>query len=206
MSLGADQRMPSRAKKTERVDVSEPSSISSGIAERYATALFDLALETGALDALEKDADALGTAISDSDALQDLLTSPVYGREEAENGIGAVAQKMGLQALTGNTLKLMAQNRRLFVVPALVDAVRAKIAAHKGEVTADVITAKPLTALQTGKLTTALKGDDDQEIKLNVTVDADIIGGLIVKMGSKMIDTSIRSRLNALKNTMKEVG
>ena len=186
--------------------MSEPSSISSGIAQRYATALFDLALETGALDALESDAAALGTAITESDALNDLLTSPIYGREDAEKGIGAVADKMGLQGLTANTLKLMAQNRRLFVVPALVDALLVKIADHKGEVTADVVTAKPLTALQTGKLTSALKGDKDQEIKLNVTVDESIIGGLIVKMGSKMIDTSIRSRLNALKNTMKEVG
>lgn len=186
--------------------MSEPSSISSGIAQRYATALFDLALDAGALDKLEQDADALSTAIAESEALSDLLTSPIYGREDAENGIGAVAKKMGLQDLTGNTLKLMAQKRRLFAVPALVDAVRAKIAEHKGEVTAEVITAKPLTALQTGKLTTALKGSDDQEVKLNVTVDESIIGGLIVKMGSKMIDTSIRSRLNALKNTMKEVG
>ena len=186
--------------------MSEPSSISSGIAQRYATALFDLALEGGALDALEKDADALGAAIDDSEDLRDLLTSPIYGREDSEKGIGALAEKMGLQALTGSTLKLMAQNRRLFVVPALVDALRAKIADHKGEVVAEVISAKPLTALQTGKLTSALKASEDQEIKLNVTVDDSIIGGLIVKMGSKMIDTSIRSRLNALKNSMKEVG
>lgn len=207
MSLGAGP--PAHAKpgrKIERVDVSEPSSISSGIAQRYATALFDLSLEAGALDALETDADALGTAIDDSDALRDLLTSPIYSRDETEQGIAAIAAKMGLQPLTGNTLQLMAQNRRLFVVPALIDALRAKIAEYKGEVTAEVITAKPLTALQTGKLTTALKATADQEIKLNVTVDEDIIGGLIVKMGSKMIDTSIRSRLNALKNTMKEVG
>ena len=186
--------------------MSEPASISSGIAQRYATALFDLALEANALDALETDADALGAAIDESEALRDLLTSPIYGREETESAIGAVAEKMALQPLTSNTLKLMAQNRRLFVVPALVDALRAKIAEHKGEVTAEVISAKALTAQQTTKLTEALKAGADQKIKLNVTVDEEIIGGLIVRMGSKMIDTSIRSRLNALKNSMKEVG
>ncbi|MEM1273120.1 MAG: F0F1 ATP synthase subunit delta [Pseudomonadota bacterium] len=186
--------------------MSEPSSISTGIAARYATALFDLALETGAVDALDADADALAAAISESAELRDLMRSPVYGRDEAEAGIGAVADAMGLQALTGNALKLMAQNRRLFVVPGFVTALKDMIAEHKGEVTADVASAKALTAGQAKKLEDTLTGAVGKNVKLNVTVDEGLIGGLVVKVGSKMIDTSIRSQLNALKNTMKEVG
>ncbi|MEM9319958.1 MAG: F0F1 ATP synthase subunit delta [Pseudomonadota bacterium] len=186
--------------------MSEPSSISTGIAARYATALFDLAHEAGVIDQLDADADALGAAIADSDDLGDLLSSPVYSRQDATRGIGAVAEAMGLHALTANTLKLMAGNRRLFVVPGLVAALKAKIAAHKGEMTAEVVSAKALTKTQADRLSATLKEAVGKDVKLNATVDEELIGGLIVKVGSKMIDTSIRSRLNALKNTMKEVG
>lgn len=180
--------------------------MSSGIADRYATALFELALDTGAVDQLQSDADALAAAIESSDDLSDVLSSPIYGREDAENAIGKVAEAMGLSPLTGNTLKLMAQNRRLFAAPALIRAVQAKIADHKGIVTADVVSAKALTKTQSEKLVSKLKAAIGKDVKLNATVDESLIGGLVVKLGSKMIDTSIRSQLGALKNTMKEVG
>ncbi|MEL6532016.1 MAG: F0F1 ATP synthase subunit delta, partial [Pseudomonadota bacterium] len=95
--------------------MSEPQSMSAGIAERYATALFDLALETKALDALDKDIDLLRGAIADSGDLRDLLASPIYARDDAQNAIGKVAEGLGVSALSANTLRLMAQNRRLFV-------------------------------------------------------------------------------------------
>jgi F-type H+-transporting ATPase subunit delta len=186
--------------------VSEPASISTGIAARYATALFELASEEKALKALESDIDTLDGALGDSADLRDLIHSPIYGREETAAAIGGVADKMGLHAITGNTLRLMASKRRLFVLPALLASLREKIAEHKGEVTAEVTSAKALTKAQTDKLVASLKASFGKTINLKATVDESIIGGLVVKVGSKMIDTSVRSKLNALQNTMKEVG
>jgi len=186
--------------------VGEPASISTGIAARYATAVFDLADETGALAALEADVGTLETAMADSADLRDLITSPIYGRDVSTAAIGKVAEAMGLTTVTANTLRLMAQKRRLFVLPAMLVALRARIAAHKGEVSADVASAKPLTKAQLDKLTKVLKAATGHEVNLNSTVDESLIGGLVVKVGSTMIDTSIKAKLNALQNTMKEVG
>ena len=189
-----------------RVDVSEPASISSGIAERYASALFDLAKEGKALKALEADVDALDAALQASDDLRALIASPVYSRDAIGAAIGAVAAKMGLDALTANTLALMAAKRRLFVLPQMIVALHARIAAEKGEVTAEVTSAKALTKAQADALAGTLKERFGKTVKLNAAVDDSLIGGLVVKVGSKMIDTSIRSKLAALQNTMKEVG
>ncbi len=186
--------------------MSEPASISTGIAARYATALFELATEAKALDALEGDVAALEGAIQGSADLQDMISSPIYGREESAAAIGAVATAMNLGPMTANTLKLMAAKRRLFVLPALLRALREKIADHKGEVTVDVTSAKPLTQAQSDKLAQALKASVGKQVNLNATVDESLIGGLVVKVGSKMIDSSVRSKLNALQNSMKEVG
>jgi F-type H+-transporting ATPase subunit delta len=186
--------------------VSEPASISTGIAERYATAMFELAAEAKTLDALEADVTALEGALSDSADLRDLISSPIYGRDETQAAIGGVAKAMGLSDITGNTLRLMASKRRLFVVPALLRSLRAQIADHKGEVTAEVVSAKPLTKTQMDKLTKAITASVGKNVNLNATVDEKLIGGLVVKVGSKMIDSSIRSKLNSLQNIMKEVG
>lgn len=186
--------------------MSEPASISTGIAARYATAMFELAQEQKALDSLESDVASLGTALAESDALRDLIQSPIYGRDEAQAGIGAVAEAMGLSAMMGNSLRLMASKRRLFVLPALLTELRERIAEHKGEIAADVATAKALTKAQAEKLQKALSTSVGRDVKLNAIVDESLIGGLVVKVGSKMIDTSIRSKLRSLQNTMKEVG
>ena len=184
--------------------MSESASISTGIAGRYATAVFDLALEQGALKALEADIDALDQAIADSDALGAALTSPLHGREEMEAAIGAVAVQIGVSETTVNTLRLMARNRRLFVLPHMLRDLRRRLAEHRGEVAADVTSAKPLTKGQTDKLSKALAAKTGREVTLNATVDKALIGGLVVKLGSTMIDTSIRAKLDALQNTMKE--
>ncbi|AHM04305.1 ATP synthase delta chain [Roseibacterium elongatum DSM 19469] len=186
--------------------MSEPASISTGIAARYATAMFELAEEDGALSALEADVDALGAALTESADLRDLISSPVYGREETGLAIGKLADAMSLGPIAGNTLRLMAEKRRLFVLPALLAALREQIAEHKGEVTADVVSAKALTKAQSDNLQQALSASVGKDVKLNATVDEALIGGLVVKVGSKMIDTSIRSKLNTLQNSMKEVG
>lgn len=186
--------------------MSEPASISTGIADRYATAMFDLAEEEGALAALETDLDRLEGALAESADLRDLITSPVYGREACEAAMGRLSEAMELSPTSGNTLRLMARKRRLFVLPALLRALRGMIAAHKGEVTADVVTAKALTKAQSEKLAATLKASVGREVKLNATVDETLIGGLVVKVGSRMIDMSIKAKLDALQNTMKEVG
>jgi F-type H+-transporting ATPase subunit delta len=188
------------------VDVSEPVSISTGIAARYATALFELARDGGSLDQLGDDVAALSAALAESADLRAMISSPIYARDVQGAAIAAVAAKMGLSDLTSRTLQLMASSRRLFVLPQLVARLTAMLAEHKGEVTADVTSAKALTKAQADKLAKTLKASVGRDVKLNVTVDETLIGGLVVKVGSKMIDTSIRTKLDQLQNTMKEVG
>ena len=186
--------------------MSESASISTGIAARYATAVFELAKEAGQLDALERDVDALDAAIEESADLRDLIRSPIYTRDQQSAAVAALAQKMGLTDTVANTLKLMATKRRLFVLTQLLVVLRGKIADEKGEVTAEVHTAHALSEDQQSELTKSLKASVGKDVKMKVSVDESLIGGLIVKVGSKMIDTSIRSKLAALQNTMKEVG
>lgn len=189
----------------ERVDVSEPASISMGIAARYAQAVFDLSRESGDLKKLEVDVTALDEAIRASQDLRDVLTSPVITREDQANAIGALAAKMGLGDVVSNTLKLMAGKRRLFVVPQMVAALKGMLSDERGEVIAEVRSPKALTKTQSDKLSKALKASTGKDVNLDVTIDDGLIGGLVVKIGSRMIDTSIRAKLNALQNTMKEV-
>ena len=189
-----------------RVDVSEPASISTGIAERYATALFELAQEDKSLDAMEADIDVLATTLAESDDFRDLISSPVHPRDEQAAAISAIAAKAALSTTMSNTLALMAAKRRLFVLPQLVTALRALIADAKGEVTAEVTAAAELTAAQQAELAASLKARVGKEVKINMAVDESLIGGLVVRVGSKMIDTSIRAKLANLQNAMKEVG
>jgi F-type H+-transporting ATPase subunit delta len=188
------------------VDVSEPASISSGIAARYASAVFELAKDASDLKTLESNVQDLDTVLADSSDIRDLINSPVVSREDQANAIAAVAKKMKLMPIVSNTLALMAAKRRLFVVPALVAQLRALIAEEKGEITAEVISAKAMTKTQTDKLAKAIKARIGKDVKIDATVDEELIGGLVIKVGSQMIDTSIRSKLNSLSNVMKEVG
>ena len=190
----------------ERVDVSEPASISTGIAARYATAIFELAQEDTALPALESDIGALDAAIADSADFRALIQSPVYSRDEQASAVTELASKMGLSGIVANTLALMASNRRLFVLPQLLAELSRLIAEHKGEVTAEGTAAAALSDAQQAKLADTLKARVGKDVKINMAVDESLIGGLVVKVGSQMIDTSIRSKLAALQNTMKEVG
>ncbi len=186
--------------------MSEPASISSGIAERYATAIFELAKEDNALDQVARDADTLTAALADSEAFRDLIHSPIYTRDEQQRAIGALADRMELHQITGNTLRLMAQKRRLFVLRDLARQLRAMIARERGEITAEVAAARELSDDQRGRLAQALKEALGRDVNINLSVDESLIGGLVVTVGSKMIDTSIRSKLDSLKNSMKEVG
>ncbi len=186
--------------------MSETASISTGIANRYATAVYELANEAKTLPQIEKDLDALQASLGESEDFRDLIQSPIYTREQQAGAIQTIAKKMGLSATMVSTLELMAQKRRLFVLPQLIQNLRDIIAVEKGEVTADVISAKALTKAQSDKLSKSLAATTGKKVTLNATVDESLIGGLIVKVGSKMIDTSIRAKLNSLQNVMKEVG
>lgn len=186
--------------------MSEPASISTGIAQRYATAVFELAKEADKVKAVETDLTALNDVMSTSDDFRALIHSPIYTREQQATAIAALSKKMKLKPMIANTLSLMAQNRRLFVLPQLVQTLRDIIADDKGEVTADVTSAKALTKTQADKLAVSLKKTTGKTVTLHQSVDESLIGGLIVKVGSKMIDTSISSKLNSLQNVMKEVG
>ena len=173
---------------------------------RYATAVFGLAQEAKKVKAIETDLSALTDVMADSSDFNALIHSPVYSRDEQGSAITALAAKMKLSPIMSNTLALMATKRRLFVLPQFVATLRAIIADDKGEVTADVASAKALTKAQADKLAKTLKAQMGKDVMINATVDESLIGGLVVKVGSKMIDTSIRSKLNSLQNAMKEVG
>jgi len=177
-----------------------------GIASRYATAVFDLAKEAKKLVAVEKDVDALQAALTDSADFRELISSPIYSRDEQMAAMAAISQKMGLSDILANTVGLMAKKGRLFVLPQLIASVADKIAEEKGEITAEVVSAKKLTKAQETKLAAELKGSVGKDVKIQASVDEALIGGLVIKLGSKMIDTSIASKLSNLQNAMKEVG
>jgi F-type H+-transporting ATPase subunit delta len=188
------------------MDVSETASISTGIAQRYASAVFDLAKDGKKVKDIETDLETLQAALNDSEDFRNLIHSPIYTRTEQGAAVSALAKKMKLSQIMSDTLGLMASKRRLFVLPALLKTLRETIATEKGEVTAEVVTAKALTKAQSDKLAKTLTATTGKTVTLQTTVDESLIGGLIVKVGSKMIDTSIRSKLNSLQNVMKEVG
>jgi len=135
-----------------------------------------------------------------------MIASPLVSRDDQGKAVAALATAMGLSIISAHTLSLMAQKRRLFVLPQLTIDVRARIAAENGEMTAEVTSAVKLTAAQAKKLSATLKASVGKDVKLSTAVDESLIGGLIVKLGSTMIDNSIKSKLAALQNKMKEVG
>lgn len=179
--------------------------IVSGMAGRYAAALFELALEEKSVDAVKRDLEAFDGLIAQSPDLARLVRSPVFGAEEQAKALGAVLERAGITGIAGNFLKLVASNRRLFAVRDMIRGFRALVARHKGEVTAQVTVAEQLNDSNLGALKDALKSvTGGKDIDLNVKVDPAIIGGLIVKVGSRMVDSSLRTKLNSIKFAMKE--
>ncbi len=186
--------------------MSDQASTSKGVARRYATALFDLASETDDISSLQKNVETLTHAIDESPDLNSLISSPIYSRDQQKNAISAIAKKMGVSAVMINALSLMAEKRRLFVVPTFLSALKDLISESKNEITAEVVSAQSLSKGQVEELGKSLKNNFGKDVKINATVDPTLIGGMVVKVGSRMIDTTIRAKLNSLQNTMKEVG
>jgi len=178
----------------------------SGVAGRYATALFELALEEKAVETVERDLNRFASALDAVEDLRRLVRSPVFTADEQERAIAATLEKMEIEGLTANFLKLIARNRRLFAAPDMIKAFRALLARHRGQSFAEVTSALSLTEGQLRALQTALKAALHKDVQLDQKVDATLLGGLVVKVGSRMVDSSLRTKLNSLKQTMKEVG
>jgi F-type H+-transporting ATPase subunit delta len=178
--------------------------IVSGMAGRYATGLFDLARETNAIDAVKADLERFDALVAESADLNRLVRSPVFSADEQLRALSAVLDKTGIGGLAAKFLKLVTTNRRLFAVRDMVRAYREMVAKHKGEAIAEVTVAEPLKDEHLDALRSALKSVSGKDVDLAIKVDPAIIGGLVVKLGSRMVDTSLRTKLNAIRHAMKE--
>jgi F-type H+-transporting ATPase subunit delta len=178
--------------------------IVSGMAGRYASALFDLALESNAVADVQRDLGALDALIAGSPDLTRLVRSPVFSADEQGRALSAVLDKVGITGIAANFLKVVAANRRLFALREMIRGFNAMVARHKGEVTAQVTVAEPLNDARLAEIRDALKAVTAKDVRVDVTVDPSIIGGLKVKVGSRMVDASLRTKLNSIKFAMKE--
>jgi F-type H+-transporting ATPase subunit delta len=178
--------------------------IVSGMAGRYATALFDLAQETNTIDAVKADLERFNGLVAESPDLTRLVRSPVFSADEQLQALSAVLERAEIGGLAAKFLKLVTTNRRLFAVRDMVKAYRQLAAEHKGEATAEVTVAERLKDEHVAALRSALKAVSGKDVDLDIRIDPAIIGGLVVKLGSRMVDTSLRTRLNAIRHAMKE--
>jgi F-type H+-transporting ATPase subunit delta len=178
----------------------------SGVAGRYAMALFDLARDEKSVDAVKADLDKFDAMLAESQDLNRLVRSPVFTSDIQGKALSAVLAQAGITGIAANFLKLLTANRRLFIIRDAITSFRALVAKYKGEATADVTVAEPLNDKNLDSLKAALKSVTGKDVVLNVKVDPSIIGGLIVKLGSRMVDSSLRTKLNSIKHAMKEAG
>lgn len=177
--------------------------IQASLAGRYASALFDLASEAGAVSAVESDLEKLEAALAESPDLAALIRNPEIGRADAGKAMEAVSGLLSLSELTRKFVGVLAQNRRLSALPGMIKAFHTIAAAQRGEVTAEVASAHPLSDEQVSTLQEKLKAREGRTVKIKTRVDPELLGGLVVTIGSKRIDSSIRTRLNSLAQAMK---
>lgn len=175
------------------------------VAGRYASALFDLAKDDGKLSDVERDVVNLQRLYDESEDLRRLVRSPVISSDDQIKALTAIASKVGVGTLTTNLLKLVVRNRRLFTLPDILKSFRAILARHRGEVTAEVMSAVALKDGQLTQLKDTLRIEVGKDVNVVTKVDPALLGGLIVKIGSRMIDSSLRTKLDTLKTRMKEV-
>jgi F-type H+-transporting ATPase subunit delta len=178
----------------------------SGVSGRYATALFELARDERCIDAVRAELDRFEAMLAENADLMRLVRSPVFSAEEQLRALTAVLDHAGISGISAKFLKVLTANRRLFVVTDVIRAFRALVAKFRGEATADVTVAEKLGDKNLDALKTALKSVTGKDVTLNVKVDPSIIGGLVVKLGSRMVDSSLRTKLNSIKHSMKEAG
>jgi len=178
--------------------------IVSGMAGRYATALFELAREANAIDAVKADLERFDALVAENPDLNRLVRSPVFSAAEQLQALSAVLDRVGIGGLAAKFLKLVTMNRRLFAARDMVRGYRELVALHKGEATAEVTVAERLKDDHVAALKSALKAVSGKDVDLAIKIDPAIIGGLVVKLGSRMVDTSLRTKLNAIRHAMKE--
>jgi F-type H+-transporting ATPase subunit delta len=176
----------------------------SGMAGRYATALFDLARDANTIDTVKSDLGRFDALVAESPDLARLVRSPVFSADQQLQALSAVLDSMGIGGLAARFLKLVTKNRRLFAARDMVRGYRELVAQHNGEATAEITVAEPLKDEHAAALKNALKAVSGKDVDLAVKVDPAIIGGLVVKLGSRMIDSSLRTKLQAIKHAMKE--
>jgi F-type H+-transporting ATPase subunit delta len=177
--------------------------IQASLAGRYASALFDLARDEKQIDAVSRSLDSLNQALADSREFGQLVDSPLVDRDEAAKAFSAIADKLGLDPLTANFLGVLARNGRKGQLTQVIRLFRRLAADHRGETTAEVISAHPLTDDQVASLKTRLKARAGRDVTIDARTDPAILGGLIVKLGSEMIDGSLKTKLNRLAQVMK---
>jgi F-type H+-transporting ATPase subunit delta len=188
------------------VPVADTSHPVSGVAERYASSLFELALAENAVEQVTADLDRFQAMLDESEDLRRFIASPVFSSEDQLKAIVALSAKAGISGYFANFLKVVAKHRRLFALPGMIRAFRIIAAEQRGEITAEVTSAHALTQAQEDELKAALKSVTGKNVTAAITVDPSILGGLIVKVGSRQIDTSLRTKLSTLKLALKEVG
>ncbi len=175
------------------------------MAGRYATALFELALEAGALDTVKADLDRFDALIAESADLLRLIRSPVFGADEQARALRAVLDAAALQGLAAQFLLTVTANRRLFAVRDMIRSYRQLVARHRGEVSAEVRLAQQPSEHHLTAIREALHAVTGKHVEVDVRVDPSLLGGLIVKLGSRMVDSSLRTKLNLIRHAMKEV-
>ena len=185
--------------------MSETLSLTSGVPGRYATALFALCKEEGQLTTLQKDIEKMSELIAKSDDFKNFMTSPMYKRDEKTRVVSAVGKQIKLQKNTYNLLQLMARKGRIHILPQLINDIGSLLENDRGEMGVEVVSAETLNKDQTDKLEKTVSKILDMKAKMQVRLDESLIGGMIVKIGSRMIDTTIKSKLVKLQNIMKEV-
>jgi F-type H+-transporting ATPase subunit delta len=178
----------------------------SGVSGRYATALFELSRDEKSVDAVRADLDKFEALLTESADLMRLVRSPVFSSDAQSRALAAVLDKAAITGTSAKFLKVLTANRRLFAVSDVIRAFRTLVAKFKGEATADITVAEQLNEKNLDALKTALKSVTGKDVALNVKVDPSIIGGLVVKLGSRMVDSSLRTKLNSIKHAMKEAG
>jgi F-type H+-transporting ATPase subunit delta len=188
----------------EQGAVADEGAIVSGMAGRYATALFELAREQNAIDTVKVNLDRFDAMVAEIADLARLLRSPVLSADEQTRALSSVLDKTGIDGIAANFLKLVAAKRRLFAARDMVKAYRALVAKHKGEVTAEVTLAQKPSEAHLAAIKDVLTAMTSKDVHMDVKIDPAIIGGLVVKLGSRMVDTSLRTKLNAIRLAMKE--
>jgi F-type H+-transporting ATPase subunit delta len=201
IALEAHQRPPART-----IDVATDNPVMAGVAGRYASALFDLAHEQNQLDEVDRDLSTFQGMLDQSPDLGRLVRSPAFAAEEQERALGAVMDWASIGATTGNFLKVVTRNRRLFAAEDMIKTFRTLLARHRGEVAAEVKSAVALTEQQLAALKDKLRANYGKDVRIAASVDPSLLGGLVIKIGSRMFDSSLKTKLTNLKVVLKGTG